>query len=156
MRELISEEGIDSIKYVNKETNEVLGYVDYEGHLPEDMYYAIEDSIDDMNRIIKKKLTNVRSISSDEQSREVYGDLVAVRQMAVDLLAIAKFYKKEFNNLSNLDSYFSYARIEKAITRNFDNLESVREVILDYLSDHGYDVEKARNIRDYKSPIKLQ
>jgi hypothetical protein len=56
MRELISEEGIDSIKYVNKETNEVLGYVDYEGHLSEDMYYAIEDSIDDMNRIIKKKL----------------------------------------------------------------------------------------------------
>jgi hypothetical protein len=148
MRELISEEGIDSIKYVNKETNEVLGYVDYEGHLPEDMYYAIEDSIDDMNRIIKKKL-NVRSISSDEQSRELYGDLVAVRQMAVDLLAIVKFYKKEFNNLSNLDSYFSYARIEKAITRNFDKIDSVREVLFDY-------DEKARNTRDYKSPIKLQ
>jgi hypothetical protein len=148
MRELISEEGIDSIKYVNKETNEVLGYVDYEGHLSEDMYYAIEDSIDDMNRIIKKKL-NVRSISSDEQSRELYGDVVAVRQMAVDLLAIAKFYKKEFDKLSNLDSYFSYRRIEKAITRNFDKLESVREVLFDH-------DEKARNIRDYKSPIKLQ
>jgi hypothetical protein len=148
MRELISEEGIDSIKYVNKETNEVLGYVDYEGHLPEDMYYAIEDSIDDMNRIIKKKL-NVRSISSDEQSRELYGDVVAVRQMAVDLLAIAKFYKKEFDNLSNLDSYFSYRRIEKAITIIFDKLELVREVLFDH-------DEKARNIRDYKSPIKLQ
>ena len=59
MRKLISEEEIDSIEYINKETNEVIGYVDYNGHLPEDMYYAIEDSVDDMNRTIKKKLTNV-------------------------------------------------------------------------------------------------
>ena len=156
MRELISEEGIDSIKYINKETKEVIGYVDYEGHLPEDMYYALKDSVDDMNRTIKKKLTNVRSIPSDDQAMELYGDVVAVIQMAVDSLAIAKFYKREFDDLSNLDSYFSYNKIEKAITKNFDKLESVREVILDYLSDHDYDVEKARNIRDYKSPIKLQ
>jgi hypothetical protein len=151
MRELISEEGIDSIKYVNKETNEVLGYIDYEGYLPEDMYYALWDSVDDMNRTIKNKLTNVRSIPSDDQAKELYGDVVAMIQMAVDSLAIAKFYKREFKSFGNLDD-----RIEKAITENFDNLESVREVILDYLSDHGYDVEKARNIRDYKSPIKLQ
>ena len=156
MRELISEEGIDSIKYINKETKEVIGYVDYEGHLPEDMYYALQDSVDDMNRTIKKKLTNVRSIPSDDQAMELYGDVVAVIQMAVDLLAVAKFYKREFDDLSNLDSYFSYNKIEKAITKNFDKLESVREVILDYLSDHDYDVEEARNIRDYKSPIKLQ
>ena len=156
MRELISEEGIDSIKYINKETKEVIGYVDYEGHLPEDMYYALQDSVDDMNRTIKKKLTNVRSIPSDDQAMELYGDVVAVIQMAVDLLAVAKFYKREFNNLFTISSSISYNKIEKEITKNFDKLESVREVILDYLSDHDYDVEEARNIRDYKSPIKLQ
>ena len=156
MRELISEEGIDSIEYINKVTKEVIGYVDYNGHLTEDMYYALLDSVDDMNGTIKKKLNNVRSIPSDDQARELYGDVVAVIQMAVDSLAVAKWYKREFNNLGNLDSFISYDRIEKAITKNFDKLESVREVILDYLSDHGYDVKEVRSIRDYKSPIKLQ